>query len=132
MTVSLTSILELSCLIEIVFEKCHLKLILETVKIYEHRIFVILIGFNRYIFRIWTNGIKRSLSSVLTASIIIAHIRSHFVVVLLQYRGVISVIVTKLATATVTFSYCSRAAECGVHTHQPHLAMAMAVSSSNN
>ena len=38
MTVSLTSILELSCLIEIVFEKCHLKLILETVKIYEHRI----------------------------------------------------------------------------------------------
>ena len=74
---------------------------------------MIFIGFNRYIFRIWTNGIKRSLSSVLTASIIFTHIRSRFVVVLLQYRGVISVIVTKLATATVTFSYCSRVAAAG-------------------
>ena len=81
---------------------------------------MIFIGFNRYIFRIWTNGIKRSLSSVLTASIIFTHIRSRFVVVLLQYRGVISVMVTKPATATVTFSYCSRAAECGVRTHHTH------------
>ena len=61
---------------------------------------MILIGFNRYIFRIWTNGIKRSLSSVLTASIIFTHIRSRFVVVLLQYRGVISVAYSNKA------SYC--------------------------